>query len=335
MKNIKPKLRTFLSLKVFFLFLFTGCVMNSSEHVKEGFVKANNISLYYKIIGKGEPVVILHGGPGFDHNSVIQFQELADEFQVIFYDQRASGNSSGKADSASITLQNFVEDLEGLRSQLKLGKINLVGFSWGATLAMFYGIKYPENLKTLIIAGTGGASNEYFNEYFLNLRSRTTEDERRALREIEKLESFKNQETEIVQKYWRIIMMPFFKNKSQVNEVDLTFGKNTLKNLAGIGKFLMDDLGDYDIYNELSVIKCPVLIIHGTYDPFPAEGAYKVHKRIKSSKLVIMEDAGHFIFIDAKDRFFPLVRNFLKDNKSVETIIPGSCSEKFKSLENK
>jgi proline iminopeptidase len=334
MKYTKLKTDTFLNLKIFFLFLFTGCVMNTSENIKEGFVNVNNISLYYKIIGKGEPLVVLHGGPGFDHNSVIQLNELADEFQVIFYDQRGSGNSSGTIDSASITVKNFVEDLEGLRRQLSLGKINLFGFSWGATLAMYYGIKYPGNLKSLIIAGTGGASKEYFNEYFLNLQSRTTKDDKRALGEMEKLESFKRQETEIIQKYWRIIMKPFFMDTSMVNEVDLTFGKNTLKNQADIGKFLMDDLGDYNISNELSVINCPVLIIHGTYDPFPAEGAYKVHGQLISSKLVIMEDAGHFIFIDARDRFFDLVRNFLKDHKSIETSIPESYKEKFKDLKN-
>jgi len=321
-----------LSLKIFFLILFMGCVMNTSENIKEGFVNVNNISLYYKIIGKGEPVVVLHGGPGSDHNSVIQFNELADEFQVIYYDQRASGNSSGATDPASITINNFVEDLEGLRSHLKLGKINLIGFSWGATLAMYYGIKYPGNLKSLIIAGTGGANKEHFNEYFLNLQSRTTEDDRKTLGEIEKLESFKNQEAEVVQKYWRLILKPFFKDTSLVNEVDLTFGKNTLKNQAGIGKLLMDDLSDFDIYNELSAIKCPALIIHGTYDPFPGEGAYKVHKQIQSSKLVIMEDAGHFMFIDAQDRFFRLVRDFLEDYKSIETSVPDSYKERFKGL---
>jgi len=323
-----------LSSKIFFLILFTGCVMDTSDNIKEGFVNVNNISLYYKITGKGEPVVVLHGGPGFDHNSVFQFSELADKFQVIFYDQRASGNSSGELDPASITINNFVEDLEGLRSQLKLGKINLIGFSWGATLAMYYSIKYPGNLKSLIIVGTGGANKEYFNEYFINLQSRSTENDRKALGEIEKLESFKKQETEIIQKYWRIIMKPFFMDTSMVNEVDLTFGKNTVKNQAGIGKFLMEDLGDFDIHNELSVINCPVLIIHGTYDPFPAEGAYKVHGQLKSSKLVIMEDAGHFIFIDAHDRFFNLVRNFLKDHNSIETSIPENYKEKFKDLYN-
>jgi proline iminopeptidase len=334
MKYTKFKTGILLSSVIFLLFLYKGCVMDSSENIKEDFVNVNNIDLYYKIIGKGEPVVVLHGGPGFDHHSVIQFNELADEFQVIFYDQRASGNSSGSIDPSSITINNFVEDLEGLRRQLKLGEINLIGFSWGATLAMYYGIKYPDNLRSLIITGTGGANKEYFNEYFLNLRSRSTENDRKALGQIEKLETFKEQEPEVVQKYWRLILKPFFKDTSLVNEVDLTFGKNTLRNQAGIGKLLMDDLGDFDIYDKLPVIKCPSLIIHGTYDPFPAEGAYKVHKQIQSSKLVILEDTGHFIFIDAHDRFFQLVRDFLKDHKSTETSIPGSYMERFKCLNN-
>jgi pimeloyl-ACP methyl ester carboxylesterase len=119
-----------------------------------------------------------------------------------------------------------------------------------------------------------------------------------------------------------------------INEVDLTFGKNTIKNQADIGQLLMEDLGDFDIYNNLGVITYPVLIIHGTYDPFPCEGAYKVYKHINSSKLVIMENAGHFMFIDAKDRLFRLVRSFLKDNKSIETSIPDNLKEKFRKLNN-
>jgi proline iminopeptidase len=321
-----------LSLTILYLILFEGCVMNRSDNMKEGYVNVNNINIYYKSIGMGDPVVVLHGGPGFDHNSIIQFKELADEFRIILYDQRGSGNSSGTIDSASITVDNFVEDLEGLRSHLKLGKINLIGFSWGATLAMYYGIKYPDNLKSFIIAGISGASKEYFNEYFQNLQSRTTKDDKKTLGEIERMESFKNRETGVVQKYWRIIMKPFFKDTSMVNEVNLTFGKNTLKNLAGINKLLMYNLGDFDIYGELPVIRCPSLVIHGTYDPFPAGGAYKVYKQLQSSKLVIMEDAGHFMFIDARDRFFDLVRNFLKDHKSIETSIPENYKEKFKDL---
>jgi proline iminopeptidase len=327
--DMKQQYGILLILNILLLFLITGCKMNTSQHIEDGYADVNGINLYYKIIGKGDPVVILHGGPGFDHNSIIQFKELADDYRVIFYDQRASGNSSGAADSASITVNNFVEDLEGLRRHLKLGKINVIGFSWGATLAMCYAIKYHDNIKSLVIVSTGGGSKDYFNEYFNTLKERTLEEDRKIMGEIEQSESFKNQETKIVQEYWRLIMKPFFKDKSLVNQVDMTFGKNTTKNQAAIGKFLMDDLGDYDIHNELEVIDCSTLIVYGTYDAFPCEGAYKVYKHIPSSKLVIFEDAGHFMYIDAHDRFFPLIRRFLKGDTSVETSIPDSLKGKL------
>jgi proline iminopeptidase len=320
-------------LNILFLFLITGCKMEKMKHMEDGFADVNGIELYYKIFGRGAPVVILHGGPGFDHNSIIQLKELADDYRVIFYDQRASGNSSGDADSTSITVDNFVEDLEGLRRYLKLDKINIVGFSWGATLAMCYAIKYHENIKSLVIVSTGGASKDYFNDYFNTLKSRTTTEDREAMLEMEQSGSFRNNEEGAVQEYWRLILKPFFKDSSMVEKFDLTFGKNTAKNQAAIGKLLMDDMGDYDMHKDLEVIDCPTLILHGTYDAFPCETAYRVHKHIPSSRLVILEDAGHFMFIDAHDRFIPLIRRFLKDNKSVDNLIPENLKGKLDAVD--
>ena len=81
----------------------------------------------------------------------------------------------------SITCDNFVEDIELLRKQLKLGRIHLLGHSWGAGLAMFYGIKYPDNLNKLILFGCGGASNDYFGEHFENIQKRTSPEDKLAL----------------------------------------------------------------------------------------------------------------------------------------------------------
>ena len=114
-----------------------GCQTQRAKSIKEGFANVNDVQLYYKIIGEGEPIVVLHGGPGFDHNHMLPFVELANDYKVIFYDQRATGNSTGNVDVNSITVDNFVEDLEGLRKKLNLGRVTLVGHSWGAMLAMF------------------------------------------------------------------------------------------------------------------------------------------------------------------------------------------------------
>ena len=60
-------------------FLLGGCQRSRQEYVKEGTVSLNDVELYYKIIGEGEPVVILHGGPGFDHIHMLPLSELANE----------------------------------------------------------------------------------------------------------------------------------------------------------------------------------------------------------------------------------------------------------------
>ncbi|MHC4243437.1 MAG: hypothetical protein ACYSU4_13605, partial [Planctomycetota bacterium] len=88
--------------------------MQKTKHIEEGLIRVNKAQLYYKAMGHGEPIIVIHGGPGFDHIHMLPFGELASDYKVIFYDQRATGNSTGSVDSNSITVDNFVEDLEGL-----------------------------------------------------------------------------------------------------------------------------------------------------------------------------------------------------------------------------
>ena len=90
-------------------------------------------------MGQGVPIFILHGGPGDSHDTMLQLQALADQYRLIFYDQRAAGRSTGDADTASHTIEQFVEDLEQLRLKLAPEKINIIGGSWGAMVAMKFG----------------------------------------------------------------------------------------------------------------------------------------------------------------------------------------------------
>ena len=306
--------------------------MNKKVHIKEGFVNVKGIQLYYKVIGEGEPVVILHGGPGLDHNHMLPLAELADRYKVVFYDQRTTGNSTGVPNADSITVNHFVQDLEEIRKQLKLGKIHLLGHSWGAGLAMFYSIKYPDNLKTLILLGCGGASSEYFGELFENIQKNTAEEDRLAMKEIEQSEAFKNRELEALTKYYQIAVKPLFYDQSLPERERFTYGDNTAKHQQAVDELLMKDLGEFDIYDQLSSISCPTLIIQGDSDPSPCEGTYKVHKHIKGSRVVFLQDTGHFVLHESPDETFSVIRNFLKDDKSVRTSIPADIKEKLKAV---
>jgi len=306
--------------------------MGKTVPVEEGRVNVNGVELYYKIMGEGEPVVILHGGPGFDHNYMLPLSQLADDYRVIFYDQRATGDSTGVVDANSITVDNFVEDLEGLRKELNLGKMHVIGHSWGGGLAIYYGVKYPANLRSLVLLAAGGAGTKYFEEYFENVGKKTRPEDAAAMREIEQSDAFKNWEVDAFERYYRIAMKPFFYDPSLAAQMDFCIGRNTVKNQRKTAELLMKDIGDFDVHGNLSVIKCPTLLIYGDSDPGPRWGPYKVHKHIAQSKMVFLRNTGHFMFVEAPEQTFSLIRNFLRDDKSVATTIPPEIEGELKSV---
>lgn len=288
--------------------------MQKTKNIEEGFISTKNAQLYYKTMGQGEPIIIVHGGPGLDHIHMLPFKKLASDYKVIFYDQRATGNSTGSLDSNSITVDNFVEDLEALRKELKVGKINIIGHSWGAALAAFYSIKYPQNLKTLILLGAS-ASSDYLDQYFKNIQKNTIQADRLALKQIAQSQSFKEKQVEAVQNYFQIAVKPLFHNPSLAEILDLTFVEKTAKNQNQINQLLFEETRNFNIYDELSVVKCPTLIIHGESDPLPVEAPRKIHQHIPQSRFVILKQAGHFMFIESPGELFSIIRNFLKDIK--------------------
>src|SRR5213078_1214649 len=94
---------------------------------QEGFVDANGIMIYYRILGRGEPLLIVHGGPGASHDYFLPYLlPLARHNRLIFIDERGSGKSEKLEDPSGYTVENMVEDVEAVREGLKLGKISLL-----------------------------------------------------------------------------------------------------------------------------------------------------------------------------------------------------------------
>lgn len=293
------------------------------SNIEEGYVSVNGVQLYYKTVGQGEPVVISHGGPGFDHNYILPMSELADDYKVIFYDQRATGNSTGAVNADSMTLDNFVRDLEGLRRKLNLGKVNLIGHSWGGGLAVYYAIKYPQNLRSLIVLSAGGPDAKYFEQYYQNLQRRMLPEDAVAMREIKQSNAFKNRQAEAVKEYYRIATKPFFYDPSLVDHLDFFVNENTANNQSKAAAFIMRDISNLCFYSKLSAIKCPALIVCGDADPGPRWGPYKLHKLVSQSKLVFLKNTGHFAFIESPEETFSVIRGFLRDGKAMATSIPA------------
>ncbi len=280
--------------------------------IKDGYLDVNGTRLYYKTMGTGDPIVVLHGGPGFDHRQFLPYiWDLAEKHEVILYDQRGTGMSSGPVDAASINIETFIADIEGIREAFGIEKMNLLGHSFGGVLAMHYAIEHPDKLESLILCSTT-ASEKSFDEMRTTYEANRLAEDTELLEQIYTSEAFQNNDPEAIERFWRVFFKPYFADQSLVSELDLKFTKNTIENSNAVAGLLMESIGKFDLHDALkAAVKCPTLVIHGDADPLPAKCAERIHQSIDGSKLVIAADSGHWLFVDATETFTSSILEFL------------------------
>ncbi len=220
-------------------------------------IDVNGTQLYGMAVGSGEPVVVVHGGPGFDSLHMLPLADLADEFRVIFYDQRGTGRSTGEISRETMTVMRFVQDLEPLRYQYNLERMHLVGHSWGGGLAMHYAVNYPQRLKSFTVMGCAGASTESIPAMRENLQQRTLPEDVAAMEFIKQLPEFAERDPQIVERHLRIVLKPFIHDSNKIGEMDLRLLPATDKYQEQVGELIGADLGDFDLYEQLEMITRP------------------------------------------------------------------------------
>jgi proline iminopeptidase len=127
-------------------------------------------------MGRGEPVLILSGGPGAPSVYLEPvYLELARHARAILLDQRGTGRSAlRRIDSTTVTLHLAVEDIEALRKRLGVERLTLLGHSWGGQLAMAYTVAHPARVRALVLVGSAGAGPGLGNQIAKKLKARLT-----------------------------------------------------------------------------------------------------------------------------------------------------------------
>ena len=125
----------------------------------------HKIAYYTYGNNKNEPVFVIHGGPG--GKSQIKMKNLFNlkKYFVVFIDQRGCGKSKPFGELKDNNTSNLIHDIERIRRHLNLNKINIVGFSWGSYLSLSYSIKYPKNIKKIIVGGVYLCKKEEYNDF--------------------------------------------------------------------------------------------------------------------------------------------------------------------------
>ncbi|MCE7983198.1 MAG: alpha/beta fold hydrolase [Caldilinea sp. CFX5] len=307
-----------LALSVLLLAL-TACqpIVDDRSPVEKAFdagelMAINGTELFVKVVGEGEPIIMLHGGPGAEHIFFSKYTEvLADDYQLIYYDQRSTGFSIPDTEPANLTIDTFVEDLEGIRQALKLEQVTLLGWSWGGNLAMYYAAKYPQYLNGIILVDPGNIDPAFDEAFNAKFEERTTPEELDALdAAYQKLTTEKSGEA--YNEFARLLLPIYMADKSLIHGLEIVIPDNSAIYGDAVAAGLFTDLETYDELAAIARITSPTLIIHGDEDLIPLESSQQIHEAIAGSQLVVLEGIGHIPFVEAPVAFFATVRDFMQ-----------------------
>lgn len=294
--------------------------------IHEGFVDANGVLIYYMMVGSGNPLMILHGGPGASHDYLLPYLlPLARKNTLIFIDERGSGRSEKLEDASQYTVENMVEDVERVRVALRLGKIDLLGHSYGGVLAQAYAFKYQGNLRHLILGGTFYSTSE-MNKVLANEKQHMPTAELEKLTALEQAGLFgkgkdweKGRYPEDYAKLaWGDGYFPYlYQRRPDPNYDPLGGNTSTSWDLyremwGSHGEFVIDgNLKSVEYADKLPEIKVPTLVICGEHDESDPSLSRFMHDKINGSKLVIVPQAGHLAFVDQPRLYIQAVEEFL------------------------
>ena len=279
----------------------------------EGMIAVNGTELYYRAMGEGEPIVIVHGGPMLDHSYLLPYlKPLADTYRLIFYDQRLSGRSTADVDTSSIRLANFVGDLEALRRELDLGDFHLMGHSWGGLIAMNYAIEHHEHLSSMILLNSMPATAKEWREEEEALAESLPKLYQERRKEIMESELMERNRPAAIKQLLRLSFQQQMVNPALAADLEFEIPEDYSVRSQKFGH-IMQDLEGYDLREELVALPTPTLLIYGSIEPAVTLSAETLKLTLPDNRLEIIEDAGHFPFVEQPEAFKEVVRRFLKE----------------------
>lgn len=284
----------------------------SAHRIGPARIPIRDTYLYVHVVGHGYPLLLMHGGPGADHWTLLPFRQLASKFTLIFYDHRCNGRSQA-APVSSMTFENLTADADALRKQLGYERWAVLGHSFGGHVALEYALRYPGSVSHLILVDTGGDSRWARENAAKLLASR----------------GYSPQKVELVRRWFNgefparqmpLILMRIgsaYYSRPSLSMItrDLIRGEWRSKlrpePLIFAGRHL---LNGWTVMNRLGEITVPTLIVAGRDDfIFPPEHQRELAEAIPHARLRIIERAGHNPHAERSAEVMQAVGNFVSE----------------------
>lgn len=277
-----------------------------------GFTRTTPLPLYFRADGPpgAPPVLLLHGGPGAHHDYLYpQMLALSDTYRLITYDQRGGGQSRTD-DPAPITWETQVSDLATIVTEFALFPPTIIGYSWGALLAMLYATHAARDSSRmaparLVLISPAPITRAWRDVFEQTLAARGRGDAIQELRASLQASGLRESDPEVYrQRSFELSVAGYFADPYRAR--DLTPFRVTGK----VQQSVWTSLGEYDIRDKLRAVHCPTLVIHGRQDPIPLESAEAAASCL-NAELVVLDDCGHVPYVEQPGALFTAIRRFL------------------------
>jgi pimeloyl-ACP methyl ester carboxylesterase len=130
--------------------------------VKSGHAAVNGLNYYYAVYGKGEPLLLLHGGLGQIEMFGPNLARLAQNRQVIGVDLQGHGRTA--LGDREFSLIDMGDDMAGVLQKLGYDKVDVLGYSMGAGVAFQFAVRHPERVRRLALVSAGYSQDGFYPE---------------------------------------------------------------------------------------------------------------------------------------------------------------------------
>lgn len=303
-----------------------ACTQDRAEVIEAEVIEAripvNGAALLARVVGQGEPVIVLHGGPDFDHGYLLpDLDRFGDALRLVYYDQRGRGRSAENVVPEDVSLASDVEDVDRVRQYFGLEAPALLGHSWGTVLALEYALLHPARVSRLILMNPAPSSHLDLEA----LRSSYVAElgpEMDRQREILSSPSYLAGDPATVAARYRIHFRHALHRTEDYERLmaamaaafDRQGSEGILKARAVEAQLFRDtwDVPDWDMLPSLRALRVPTLVIAGEDDFIPLDVARRLADAIPDAELVTIGECGHFAYLECPDEVRRALDAFLQ-----------------------
>lgn len=265
------------------------------------FKQIGDLNVHYEVAGRGDPLVLIHGGGSRAQCFEEMIPILSKEFTVYSYDQRGAGETE-RPPEPKISHQLWREDLKGFLDSFGIEKAALGGWSLGAGVVMDFAINYPDRASHLVMIGAISPRLE-------RSMDRSGFERRRKL-----IEDGATAE-QIVAETFEFTKGAFSPNSIQnkPHAVEAIRQEHLRNNPKDYLEMLLANMTQPELGDRLGEIQCPTLIVVGEHDArTPVANGEDLNKAIEPSFLKILENCGHFYGYEQPEMTSQVMLSFLK-----------------------